>query len=436
MRSGLRVFLSVAALWGMFLTGCDKGEVLIDNMERTLITDSLSIRRLASVPDSSQVIINSETDWTAAVSRGGEWCRLSKNSGKKGRDTIMVHVDENPTTQMRQTSVVLESGLTVRIFKVYQNAGEEWFDTDYWHRTAVQRLGLRGKVSCVEQTDSRYRTKTYTYLFDERGNLTCQYTDDEEYSHFDTTRYYVYDEANHRLSCTVQDEQEDVVRKWRYEYNNTGRLTAYSAKDWRDPNPLSESMEGMVVPDLSGVYGCWIDGDGVSGESRWYSFNDQDRLTIITQQWRVSGDNVSDTIITGGDTLRVEYRNGLPYTSKFISNTTYYKNGMLKIISTQGGKYEYLENVQKLVPESYSYNTNRTLEDKEVEWYTFKYNFNRDPMERKVQYHGVDFVTTDKYSQYQYDNMSNWIIQSREIPYPGYTEGQEHAVHRDISYYR
>ena len=433
MRSGLRYLAFALVLWGMALTGCQKGEVLIDNQERTVITDSLSIRTMASVPDSSQVIINTTTSWTANVSRGGEWCSISKNQGKKGRDTIVVHVDENPTTQLRQTSIVLESGNTVKLFRVYQSAGESWYDTDYWHRTTAQRLGLRGKVQLIEQTDSKYRTKTYTYIFDNRGNLTSQYTDDEEFSRFDTTRTYTYDEDNHRLTLAVKDEHENIVCKWRYEYNNTGRLTAYSAKDWRDTNPLSESMEGMVVPDLSETYGSWIDGDDECGERRWYTFDSSDRLTIISRRWRVSG---ADTVSKDCDTVRVEYRNGLPYTSKYISNTTYFKNGMIRMISMQGGKYEYLDNSQKMVPTSFTYNTNNTLADKEVEWYEFTYNFNRDPLERRVQYHGVDFVTVDKYSQYQYDNMYNWIIHSREVPYPGYTQGQEHVVRREISYFR
>lgn len=72
--------------------GCDllNQEVLIDENVKTTVTDSTTIRLMNSVPDSTQLIINTEALWHASVSKGGEWCKLSKYDGRKGRDTLCI----------------------------------------------------------------------------------------------------------------------------------------------------------------------------------------------------------------------------------------------------------------------------------------------------------------------------------------------------------
>lgn len=435
MRLGINALAAFTVVCCVVLAGCRNGEVLVDNYEKTIVRDSTTIRVLNSVPDSSMLIISSTTDWSAGVAKGDDWCYLSKTRGKAGRDTIFVHVKENTTPVIRSTSVTYDSGTILRIFKVVQGAGESWFDVPYWQRTALQRAGLRGKVRKLYSTDVKNRNKLFNYTFDERGNLLTLFCDDEDFNRFDTTRIYTYDDSNHRLTCMVQDEHNVVARSWRYEYRNTGRLVAFSAIGWNDPDPLAEDMTRMVVPDLSAATCYWSDGGFDYGQRRCYIFDDRSDgtlfLNIITSRWKLEGG--SDSIPMGCDTARVEYRNGLPFKSVHVSYSSYNKNGMLKVMETDYGKFEFLDNVQKMVPTKFTYN--KATKRLETEWYECSYNFNRDPLERKVQYKDVDFVTVDRYVQYQYDNMNNWIIRMEEIPYPGTHEAQDNVVRRELEYF-
>ena len=436
-------FFAFVVIVGLSLAGCDllNQEVLIDENVKTTVTDSTTIRLMNSVPDSTQLIINTEALWHASVSKGGEWCKLSKYDGRKGRDTLCIFVDENTETMPRQTSIVVESGTLIMIFKVNQSAAETWLDITYWKRTALQRMGLHGSIKQITVTDNRSSMESSIYDFDEFGNLISHQSIDKIANKYDTTRTYTYDDAGHRVACTVtEDVNNTVVRKWQYRYENMGKLVAYSPKGWTDPNPLAEDMEGMIVPDLSYVYKTWVKGEKEFYEKREYTF-DGDRLLIHVKSEMIK-DGDADWIVPLVDTvMRVSYQyfntcgQSLPYTSRNnVTNTTYYANGMLKMMRTVNSAYDFLDNVQRMVVVSYAY-YGEPGTPHEIDSYECEYNTNRDLTERRIRYSGSSDVTVERYPQYQYDDRHNWNARVVEITRPGYSQPVQNATKRDIIYY-
>ena len=440
----MRRFFFAVGLFLVLLTSCDllKRDVLLDEAQKTTITDSTTVRNLSSVPDSTQLVIVTSADWHAYVAKGGEeWCTISKYDGKKGRDTIMIHADENVETTPRQTSIIVESGNNIMVFRVTQFAGESWLTEPYWYRTAVQRMGMHGPVQKISITDNRYSSEANIYTFDERGNLLIDKEIDKVANRYDTTRTYTYDEDNHRLTCTVVSDWDSLtVRTWSYEYNNTGKLVAYSARGWNEPDPLAEDMEGMIVPDLSSVYKRWVKGDKEFYEKRDYTFEGDRLLIHIKSEMIKDGDAL--WIVPLVDTvMRVSYQYfntcklSLPYTSRgCVKNSVYYQNGMLKMMETVDGKYDFLENAQKMVVLSYQY-LGDADKAHEIDTYECTYNDNRDLTERWIRYSGADGVTSEWYPQYEYDDHHNWVTRLQELMKPGFGEPVEFATKREILYY-
>lgn len=425
----------ILAVGGLFLAGCElfDKEVLIDTAEKTTVNDSTTIRVLNSVPDSTQLILNTTADWHAEVAKGGDWCSLSKHDGRKGRDTIFVQVEENATTEIRQTSIVIESGTMIMIFKVTQSAAEGWLDVPYWDRTALQRMGLHGKVRTVTITENWHPNISTVYTFDQRGNVLTHKNIDAEIDKYDTTRTYTYDESDHRLTCkVVEDLHGTEVRSWRYEYNNKDKYVAYSVHGWLDQDPLAEDMEGMIVPDLSGAFKTWKDGNVKMHEDRTFSFDGDNRLVIAVYKWK---EKQGDSIDVSRDTVRVSYQYfnscsmSLPYTSRNnVTNSTYYANGMLRMMRTTTSAYDFLDNPQRMVVLSYAY-VGDASKAHEIDAYECEYNTNRDLVERRIRYSGKSDVTVERYPQYQYDDKHNWTIRYEE------SEHVSKYTKREIVYY-
>ena len=442
MRRTVFAALLASAVIGMIMSGCDllDKEVLIDEGVKTVVNDSTTIPVMSSVPDSAELVINSGSDWHADVAKGGDWCTLSKHDGTKGCDTIYIHVEENSGTQARQTSIVVESATMIMVFKVQQIAGELWHDMTYWKRTVTQRLGLHGMPEQMTITDNRRSTESSIYKFDRRGNLLEHKYVDKVANRYDTTRTYTYDEADHRLTCTVKaDATGTVVRKWRYEYGNAGKFVAASAKGWMDPDPLSESLEGMIVPDLSASCLTLIDGADETHIDTRYLFDGDSRLLIVEEKWVQDGSG--DKITLKCDTSRVSYqyfnncRMMLPYTSRgYVTNCGYYANGMLKMLRTAVDAYDFVDNSQRMLVASYSFVG--TDEPHEIDFYECDYNANHDLIEKRTRYSGATGVTVEKYPQYQYDAQHNWAARVEELMRPGYTEPLQNATKREIVYFR
>ncbi len=438
-------FFAVAILLtSVLMASCDLFEksVLVDEEKKTTVIDSTTIRKLSSVPDSTNLVINVSAAWHAYVANNVEWCTISKKEGKKGKDTIQIRVDENIEEVERETSVVVDAGNTIMVFRVYQYAGETWLTAPYWYRTTLQRMGFHGPVQKISITDNRFSNEANIYTFDEKGNLLIDKEIDKVANRYDTTRTYTYDDANHKLTCTVvTDWDSAVVRRYRYEYNNPGKLVAFSANGWNEPDPSAENMEGMIVPDLSYVYKTWVEGEQEFCEEREYTF-DGDRLFIHIKSKMIK-DGDADVIVPLVDTvMRVSYQYStacklsLPYTSRgYVKNSVYYPNGMLKMMEMVDGKYDFLSNPQKMVVLSYQY-TGDADKPHEFETYECEYNNNRDLTQRMVRYYGADGITEERYPQYDYDDYHNWITRLQEIKKPGFVDVIQFATKREIIYYQ
>lgn len=442
MRYSVFAVILTCTFIGMFTASCDllDKSVLVDDGKKNIINDSTTIRVMNSMPDSTELIIETTADWHANVAKDGDWCSISKQEGRKGRDTIHVHVDENTSTIIRETSIVVESGTNILIFKVMQRAAEGWLDVIYWNRTALQRMGIHGIVESIAATDNSTRTEfSSEYHFDQRGNLLSEQSIRKATNKYETKRTYTYDESNHRLTCSVTDNADVVVRKWKYEYGNTDKLVAFSAKGWSDPDPLAEDMEGMIVPDLSAAYKSWKEGGFEYHEDRLYVFEEEMKLVIYIEQWKDSAGTHVPVML---DTMRVSYQffDGgklrLPQKGRgYVDNSLYYSNGMLKMMETKDGKYDFLDNVQRMVVSSFAY-TGDAAADHDIDSYHCEYNSNRDLIERRIYYNKSQGVTVESYPQYQYDDQHNWTARVEEINRPEYSQAINSASKRDYVYYR
>lgn len=430
MRYSFRALIVMLMFSGVFITGCDLLDqtVLIDDGLKNTVSDSTTIRRMGSVSDSTQLAINATANWHAIV-KDSAWCSLSKYDGVKGADTIMIHVTDNPETVQRQTTITIESGTEVRIFRLIQNAGDGWLAKPYWNRTAAQRAGLHGMVKDMIVPDGRHSKKSNEYTFDQRGNLLVHKSMNNNL--YDTVYTYTYDASDHRLTGRVTDADNKVVREWNYEYKNTGQLVAYSAEGWNDPDPLADDMHGMIVPDLSAVSGRWSDGGFEFHERRTYSF-DEYRLIIISDRWKVNGSG--DSIHMACDTMRVSYNFStinklyLPYRNSYVTNSTYRSNGMLETMKTRTDDYRFLNNIHRMAVESYRYIGDAAAAHK-IESYDCTYNLNADLVEQTITYSGSESGSMEKYPYYEYDDNHNWTSRYQEM----YTIDED-SVHQTSGY--
>lgn len=418
MRYSVLTAVMTLAVSALFISGCDlfDQEVLIDNGELQTVIDSTSVRVLSSSPDSTQLVVHSNTEWTAKLKSGTEWCHISKEQGS-GNDTIHIHVDENTTTKTRKTTIAIAAGTITRVYWVTQAAAEEWVDVTYWNRTAAQRMGLHGNVDTMVVSDSWHPVSSTQYIFDKRGNLIVEKQIDKQndVDRAILTKSYSYDSFNHRLSCIVENYNNEELRRWSYEYENKDKYVPYSVV-WAESDPLAEDMEGMIVPDLSAVKKTWKEGEMKMHEDRTYTFNGESRLVITVDRWM---DSLGVRVNLSADTLTASFQYfsscmlSLPYTSRNnVTNTTYYENGMLKMVTTKTASYEYLANPHKMLVEKYRYTGS---DEHEIDSYECDYNSNHDIVERRINYSGQVGTGLERYTEYQYDKKFNWLLRYEEI---------------------
>ena len=429
MRRSVLTAVLASAVIGMVMTGCDllDQEVLIDEDAYVTVVDSTTIRVLNYTADSTHVIINSTADWTATLTDGEGWCTISKTKGRKGTDTIHIFVQENTTTSKRKAQIGVEAGALTKVFWVVQSAAEEWLDVLYWDRTPLQRLGMHGKIDTLRITDNWHPDNLTEYVFDEKGNLLWHKM--VENSVRTATVYYKIDEENRRLGSTVMDYNNNIVRQWEYEYENPGKYVAFSAHGWMDEDPLAEDMEGMVVPGLSAAHKTWSDGNMVFHHDRTYTFEEEFRLVIATEDWK---DSLGVHVQMATDTAKVTYqytnRKLLPQKSRgFVTGSLYYPNGMLYTYTTTDGEYKFHQNPLKMVVESYTY-TGDPSAPHEYSYYECDFNTNHDVVECRKRISGTNETAIDRYPQYQYDSKFNWILRYEE------TSNHERYTRRSISY--
>ena len=429
MRRTVCAAVLASAVIGMIMTGCDllNHEVLIDEGEKITVIDSTRVRVLSNTADSTNLVIVSNAEWEAVLTDGEGWCTISKYQGRKGTDTIRIFVQENPSTVQRKALLAVVSGPLTKIYWVVQGAAEEWIEVMYWDRTALQRAGLHGKVDSMTVSDSWHPGSQTGYFFDIRGNVLRETTIENDVR--TAFRQYQYDSYNHKLSCTVKDFNDNVIRTWEFEYENKGRYVPYSAQGWMDQDPLGEDMEGRIVPDMSASHKTWIYGGFEYHDDRVYTFSEDYKLVIYVDRWK---DSLGTRVPVLCDTMKVEYQysSGKMLPQKgigYVNNTFYYSNGMIYMMTTKYDEYKFLENPVKMVVEKYSY-TGSAGHD--IDYYECDYNANHDLVEKRTKHNGAVDVDVDRYPQYQYDNKNNWILMHQE------TSEHEKYYQRTITYYK
>lgn len=431
MRRTVFAAVLASAVIGMIMTGCDllNREVLIDDGGNITRVDSTRLRTMNYTADSTHLVITSTADWQATLTDGDGWCTISKTQGRKGTDTIHIFVQENSSTTKRKAQIAVVAGSLTVVYWVVQNAAEEWIDVPYWDRTALQRMGMHGKVDTMRVSDNWHPDNFTEYVFDSLGNVQSQMI--VENGTRTALVLYEYDRDNHRTGCTVKDFQDNIVREWAYEYENTGKYVAYSAHGWMDQDPLSEDMEGMVVPGLSAVHKSWREGQMVYNEDREYTFEQEYLLVITVHKWSHKY-GYRGIFESEYDTCRVTYQYTsdkllLPKKSRgFVTDTYYYPKGMLYTFTTTDGEYRFKQNLIKMVVERYDY---KGSDAHEIDYYECDYNNNHDLVERRTKYSGSVDIAIDRYPQYQYDKNNNWYFRYEE------TSNHEKYTQRTITYY-
>ena len=426
MKCSFLAAVSASAIIGLAIVSCDllDNTVLIDDGGKITEVDSTTVRLLSFASDSTHLALYCSDKWQATLTDGEGWCTISKTSGSKGKDTIDIYVTENSTTTKRKAQIAVVSGSLTKVYWVVQSAAEEWLDVMYWDRTALQRMGIHGKVDTMKVSDNWHPDNLTEYVFDVRGNLLEEKITENGIK---TARLlYSYDASNHRLSCSVTDYNEREVRHWEYEYNNKGKYVAYSAYGWMDSDPFAEEMEDMIVKDLSGVHKTWTEGGFEFHEDRIYTFEEEYKLAIDVEQWK---DSLGTHVQISRDTMKVQYQfsSGKLLPQKgigYVDNTFYYPNGILYTMTTKEAEYKFLQNPLKILVESYKYTGKGAHE---IDSYECEYNTHHDIVEKKIKY-STGENSIDRYPQYQYDSKFNWIVRYEE------TSNHERYSKRNFTY--
>ena len=125
MRKGLFAVIALMIILNLW-TGCDNGEVLLDD-EKTVLTDSTLLNLMSDKADTAHLVVRKLVNadkWNASLEGGTDWCSLSKTSGGLG-DTIFVYAKENFTSTIRSTFVRIEAGTLIERYWVRQSGKKE-----------------------------------------------------------------------------------------------------------------------------------------------------------------------------------------------------------------------------------------------------------------------------------------------------------------------
>lgn len=419
--------IALAALGTM--AACRGGEVLIDKAEDTKKYENLPT--FPDIPDSTKLKISTAGPWAISIAKGGDWCTVSAKKGNAKTDSVVtVYVAENPTASERQTSLILSSGTSNVVYKVVQKAGQEWYETDYWHRTDLQRNGIRGKVKSIQEI--QVGTYTATYNFDEKGNLTymdyaAKAEEGKGYVHsYSITRKF--DEAGHLVRYEKTSETDTTTID--YEYANEGKLVAPSLY-----LPVGMSFEDLelingIVPDLSAYHKVITTARMQSVSDSKFTFEGSKLLNERNIQMIVEGVAIVDT----HDTVSWEYRNGRPYSSGIVTNVVYAENGMFTVLDYMGYRYRFEENARSLIAVSKEDQGYMERSAGEVITAQYKINENHDWTSAVVTVKGNSKPYDDRYSPF-YDHRNNWTTTDWTYYTPAACGQIQQTMTRRIDYY-
>ena len=194
-------------------------------------------------------------------------------------------------------------------------------------------------------------------------------------------------------------------------------------------------MDGWIVPDLSGIFKKWKDGDDVMHEDCTYSFADN-RLIIKTFCWKEGDGGAVDSVSLLYDTvayrLFADCNLLLPYSSRYVKSSDYFRNGMLKMFDTFNGRFEFLESFKKIVMKSCTYPGKSDPDYADRVVFTYDDDFE---MVKRIDYHGENQISVSDYSNYHYDNYHNWCERDNRTYYYGSSQPVLTKTERFITYH-
>lgn len=300
------------------------------------------------------------------------WVIVYKNEDN-GRTYTNVYIQEN-TGAARKAVITYSMGSYKKYVKINQRAkGEtrpvealpEYANTDFWHRTDREKMGLYGPVSY-------YRNTTYVgedeYFFDREGHLikSCN----EEY-----TTEYTYDEKG-RLSYykVTGNDSGTVTSEYFYEYNNIGKLTL----------TLYSPGTNYLIPDLSHYRSIqYCPESQIHDET--YTF-DETGMTVVEYN-EIKGYGYDQHF--DDNTYHVEYNGAYPASYSYF---------------TQGGEGRGFGPVE-MFPNGMLKSYNETFGS------VYGYDFRQDTRISFMDYAGAMLVTRFQLIRPEYlDNGDNYII--------------------------
>lgn len=282
---------------------------------------------------------------------------------------------------------------------------------NYWERSALNHLQLRGPVKSVKKI---YSDTTFMLTeFDERGIITK-----EIYVHDNgsDTSEYVYNALGQLVSNGYED----------FEYNNHGKYI---------PRTTLHLNEAGLTPNLSRVSADW--------STTSYIF-DRDTLLIINSY---QYDNV-----VHADTNKFEYSGKYPVRHKYehvseydggtngsFVNISYADNGMFKVYSegffatginahqsTRTTTYKLDD--EFMLPDTHKTMSTSSYSEPTISTKYYTYNQQKDITQTEED----DYI--EEYSGYVYDTHNNWINRNRRYQsgdyWSEYTEER-----REITYW-
>lgn len=388
-----KVILPAVMLLGA-LASCRGGEILYDKAESEKLYETLPT--FTDVADSTTLTINDGIPWAISIANGGEWCSVSKKSGNGKDDRVKLYVEENTTAKERSTSLILKSESSTSVYRINQKAGPEWYETDFWYRTDLQKLGFRGKVKQIEEINATVDKTVVS--FDGKGNATLvehylpglgkEYIPD-----YTVTREF--DDLNRIVRMVKVSFEKPDTTVWEFEYANTGMPVATDGYLETETSIQRLFTDGTILRDLSAMHTT----DSAGTMHKTYVFKDE---KLCMTQTRMAG---SDTISC--TSIEWEYRNGKPYTQGDVLQVLYRDNGMFSLIDCDGYRYRYDDNVRYLTLKSVSDLGTWTRQAGSVMNATYTLNELHDRVMGVVEVNGADSPKTEHYAPY-YDHEYNW----------------------------
>ena len=315
---------------------------------------------------------------------------------------------------------------------------EDYFKTFYWDRTDRQKAGLRGNVKAHHIT--KYTTYT-EYIYDIKGNLIEERYVNTENEGSNVVTTHTYDDKNHRLHTEVRYPASDnfLATEITYQYENTGKYVPTSSSQWAEQLYTSGSGIPLTIyKDLSLIALAQNLGDHMQCDIYTFEFVSETQLIVTDEYFFLPlGSDIFDKSLRYEEKTykdNVYYKDGLPYKSDYLSEVTYFPNGMIKTYTGTEGLFTFVENDHVNVFSEY----NATMEPGgmlPIWWTKNTYNENMDKTDEEECCVSKDQIFHDTWRDYRYDSHGNWIEVTETVNPRWFGEAYPDKIGREISYH-